>query len=154
MVRQLVLWARGQSSHLVDRARALRELNRRWTVEALQRLDLDGRAMWQQLVREHVTALANDASVLRLQLEPALKLETRSVDEQIGPPPSSVTEARAAVEAMCTLVEVTDRDVQSWLRPATDSGGDGTQRFDATDHALRSIERQAGLFGELWRLEP
>lgn len=140
--RRQLLWARAQSDELANRGRMLRRLNSRWTPQDLRRMDQEGLAAWQQLVRYQAGSIGSNARLLRLQLAPIFR--TNSLAPEVfeeATPALSLSEAHAQIDALCGLVDAAHAASQSWL---------GGTPIGISDHQLRAVERAASQLGSSW----
>jgi hypothetical protein len=86
--RQFAQWMLERSARRVEEAGALARHLAQWSPEAERLLDLDARAAWMSMLRQHARSFAQETEMLRLQLSTIfVPIPGDDADEGGGEPP-------------------------------------------------------------------
>lgn len=142
-------WIVDRSRHALEEARAIESLITTWDVPRLWSLDVDSRAKWQGILRDHARSLGSDAESLRVQMErtlprPASETPFDAVISDLADVP------RATVE-LTRLAEAQHRIVVQLLSPA-DAVPNAAELMRELVTTLATLARGADQFLEPWSL--
>ena len=146
---ELARWVARRSREASAEARAIESLMTTWSVQRLQTLDVDARAKWQGILRDHARSLARDAEALRIQIE-------RTAVQQPAEPPATasiadVTDVPGVVALLARLAEQQRRIVAQLLAPA-ERVANRTELLEELVTTLEGLSRAAAQLLEPWSL--
>lgn len=118
--RQFAAWTLERSARRLQETGALARHLAQWSPEAARVLDLDARAAWVSMLRQHAKAFAQETEMLRLQLS-AVFVPIPAGDTD-APEPSSPHPADV-IARLHALAAEQDRQIRHAFAPASVSAG-------------------------------
>jgi DNA-directed RNA polymerase specialized sigma24 family protein len=146
-------WALEHSWRAYDEALHLNRLTVRWSVDAVEVLDMDRVARWQDVVRDHARRFRRETEALHAQLRSILLTSADlprddvSADEAVSV--RGIEDVGPAVARLCVLAAAQHEAVRHLLDPALKTPRVSVDPA-ALIAALKDAEAQAAWFDEPW----
>lgn len=121
LTRQTAEWALSRGRIADARAAALDRFTTRWASDAVVALDLDTQAKWQQIIRQHIFDIGQEAEALGARLAPMLTEPPQPGSRPVVPL-AEQAEAFAAIQRILTLERRQSALLtEAFTTPATDA---------------------------------
>lgn len=154
--RAFGVWALEHSRRAQDEVLHLERLTAKWTIEALEPLDVDRVARWQDVVRDHARRFRREAEGLRAQLGSFVSStgagpgqDDRTAAQTLAV--RSVEDVRPAVGRLLVLAAAQHDAVRQLFDPALNAPRVPID-IGALRAGLREAEAQAAWFDEPWTM--
>jgi hypothetical protein len=142
-------WIVDRSRHALEEARAIESLITTWDVPRLRSLDVDSRAKWQGILRDHARSLGSDAESLRVQMERTLL--TPASEQPFDAVISDLADVPRATVELTRLAEAQHRIVTQLLAPSN-AVPNAAELLRELVTTLSTLGRGADQFLEPWSL--